>query len=462
MVRYQKRGKMIFLTVLLGILSISVNVYAFIGMGTNHLPTSSRYEVMKMNGIDQIEMHFDPLSMPAADRGGALRVAFPMALNISIDNAGTWESLPDGGTMWRVRVNSNNAHFMSFKFSQFHLPPGAELYFVSVYRDFQVGPFTERHNSPTQRFGSPVIAGDASVIELYLAEGSCDVALTLESVSHGFRDALRMGSFPYRQTPEAQERGKLSLVRKKPDRFACQRDINCPEGAPYQDVKRAVAEGYDGTYICSGQLINNVREDNRYLYITAGHCGWNEDPPTMSFYWNYENTGCGTDDYPPWTYSTGCTNLYHIDTSTKDINLLELWGTDLEGTYNIYFMGWNRASSAPTMGAIISFPDDKPKQIAIDNDTIIDCASSTCDNGWGANFWRIDSYEVGVTEGGSSGGGLLDQNNLLVGTLTGGVGTNCTNFYWDEFFKLSVEWPNLQPYLDPDNTGAISIAGKDN
>ena len=53
--------------------------------------------------------------------------------------------------------------------------------------------------------------------------------------------------------------------------FSCQRDIACVEGAPYQDVKRAVAEGYDGTYICSGQLINNVRQDNRYLYITAGH-----------------------------------------------------------------------------------------------------------------------------------------------------------------------------------------------
>ena len=36
--------------------------------------------------------------------------------------------------------------------------------------------------------------------------------------------------------------------------FACMTDVNCPEGAPYQDDKRAVAEGYDGAFICSGQM----------------------------------------------------------------------------------------------------------------------------------------------------------------------------------------------------------------
>jgi hypothetical protein len=390
-----------------------------------------------------------------------------MALNLSIEDAGTWETLPDGGTLWRLRVNSLNAHFLSYKFSKFVLPEGAELYFVSVYKDFQVGPFTHRHNQATGRFGSPVISGDAAVIELYLPEGSCRVALTLESVSHGYQNALGMGGFPYRQNEGALAK-QLSMFRPvsgvnaKPDKFACQRDINCPEGADFQDVKRAVAEGYDGAYVCSGQLINNVREDNRYLYITATHCGWYEDPSTMSYYWNYENTGCGTNDYPDWTYSTGSTDLYH-DTleNDRDINLLELHGTDLEGQYNIYFMGWNRGSSIPATSAMISHPDDKPKQIVIRNSPIIDCATGSCSNGWGANFWRVTFWDVGVDEGGSSGGGLMDQNQLLVGTLTGGVGTDCTNFGWDEFMKISVVWTELQPFLDPDNTGAMTVAGKD-
>ena len=240
--------------------------------------------------------------------------------------------------------------------------------------------------------------------------------------------------------------------------FSCQRDIACPEGLPYQDVKRAAAEGYDGVYICSGQLINNVRQDNRYLYITAEHCEWWIDPPTMAYYWNYENSGCDTND-APLTFSTGSTDLFHD--AAADLDLLELDGTDLESSYNIYFTGWNRSASAPTSGAIISFPDDKPKQIAIENDPITDCAPGGCAGGFGANFWRVEAWDVGVPEGGSSGGGLLDENNLLVGVLSGGVGTNCNNFDWDEFAKIHPQWSNLQPFLDPDATGAISIPGKD-
>jgi hypothetical protein len=389
-----------------------------------------------------------------------LRVAVAIPLNLGTDNAGSWETLPGGGTLWRLRISSPGAVFMSFKFSDFELPAGAELHFVSVHRNYHDGAYTQRHNRPARRFGSPMIPGDSAVIELYLPPGSARASLQLESVSHGYRNVMGMGSFAARAgEPSAPETAPSSPEVAAPGGpFSCQRDIACPEGAPYQDVKRAVAEGYDGVYICSGQLVNNVRQDNRYLYLTASHCEWWIDPPTMAYYWNYENSGCGTND-APLTFSTGSTDLFHD--ATADIDLLELDGTDLESSYNIYFTGWNRSSGAPTMGAIISFPSDKPKQIAIENHPITDCAPGGCAGGWGANFWRVEDYDIGVPEGGSSGGGLLDANNLLVGTLTGGVGTNCTNFEWDEYAKFHPQWSNLQPFLDPDVTDVISLSGKD-
>ena len=381
-------------------------------------------------------------------------------LNLGLDNAGSWETLPEGGALWRLRISSPGAVFMSFKFSEFELPADAELHFVSVHRNYHDGAYTQRHNRPTRRFGSPMIPGDSAVIELYLPPGSGSASLQLESVSHGYRDVMGMGSIAARAgaSPASGTAPSSPAAAAPGGPFSCQRDINCAEGAPYQDVKRAVAEGYDGAYICSGQLINNVRQDNRYLYITAEHCEWWVDPPTMAYYWNYENSGCGTND-APLTFSTGSIDLFHD--ATADIDLLELDGTDLESSYNIYFTGWNRSGVAPTMGAIISFPNDKPKQIAIENDPIIDCAPGGCAGGWGANWWRVEAYDVGVPEGGSSGGGLLDENNLLVGVLSGGVGTNCTNFDWDEYAKIHPQWSGLQPFLDPDATGAISLAGKD-
>jgi len=421
---------------------------------------------MGADKIHKIEKHYDvPIMSFKGTSGGRRKVAELMELNVSINDAGTWEDIDDGRLLWRLRVDSYNAHFMSFKFSKFKLPPGAELYFVSVYRDFQIGPFTEKHNQPTGRFGSPVIAGDAAVIELYLPGELDEADLTLESVSYGFKNALGMGRFPYRKNvlkEEKELRQPLPDNLRAKSNFSCQRDINCPEGAPFQNEKRAVGQGYDGAYVCSGQLVNNVRQDNRYFYLTAAHCEWYLDPSTMSYYWNYENTGCGTNDYPAYTYSVGSINRFYNTSDDRDINLLELTGIDLENTYNFYYMGWNRNDAVPpTSCSMISHPDDKPKQIVIHYGPIVDCAIGSCPFGWGTYFWRVNGWDVGVDERGSSGGGLMDQNHLLIGTLTGGVGEDCYDFVWDEFAKISYEWAGLQPWLDPDNTGVMSLPGKD-
>jgi len=357
------------------------------------------------------------------DEPAPYRVAFANPLRVSPENAGTWEDIPGVGSIWRLRIDSPGATFLSFKFADFELPEGAELHFVSVHREYHDGAYTQRHNRPARRFGSPMVPGDSAIIELFLPEGTRPASLELESVSHGFRNVMGMGSFAPRGGASAavSERASSTTAAAPGGPFSCQRDINCAEGAPYQDVKRAAAEGYDGQYICSGQMINNTRQDNRYLYITAEHCEWWIDPPTMAYYWNYENSTCGSND-APLTFSTGSTDLYH--SAAADLDLLELDGTDLENRYDLYYVGWNHSGATPTSGATIGFPSDKPKQITIENDPVIDCAPGGCPNGWGPNFWRIEAWDVGVPEGGSSGGMLLDQDNLLVGTLTGGVGTS--------------------------------------
>jgi hypothetical protein len=428
--------------------------------------TPPRSEQHGMRATDAIgERTLPPVDVVAAIardavsrvRPAPLRVAVPVAFSAGPDDAGSWETLPDGGRLWRLRVRSPGAVFLSFKFSELALSEGAELHFVSVDRDYYDGPYGRRRGRAGGRFGSPMVPGEAAVIELYLPPGSAPARVRLESVSHGFRDALGMAAIPRRAGAVANGSASGTLEALG-GAFECQRDINCPEGAPYQDVKRAVAEGYDGAFICSGQLLNNVRQDNRYLYLTADHCEWWIDPPTMVYYWNYESSGCGTND-APLTFSTGSTDLFHD--ATADIDLLELDGTDLEGSYDVYFMGWNRGAAAPGSGASISFPSDKPKQIAIEDDPITDCSPGGCAGGFGSNFWRVEDWDVGVTEGGSSGAALLDPDQRVVGVLTGGVGTNCNNFSWDEYAKLSFAWAGLAPHLDPDATGAVSLPGKD-
>ena len=390
------------------------------------------------------------------ERGRARHVAMLMPIELDLAGHAAIEHRPDGSWLWTLRLESPGALFMSTKFSRFLIPEGASVAFIARNGVYEAGPFTTEHVKATGRFGTPMIPGDQMTIEVQIPAGVQQPELVVESVSHGYKDVLGIGRFLDDNFDQAEP---LSTQRGGP--FACQRDIVCPEGQPYIQLKDAIAEGYDGEYVCSGQLINNTRNDGRYLYITAAHCEWWRDPSTMTYYWDYANQTCGGNDYPSFTFSTGSTDLFHSPNPNNDINLLELDGTDLEGDFDVYYAGWNRGTTPPTSTVAITHPADKPLQIAIDEDPAIDCAQGGCPGGWGGNYWRIDDYEVGVTEGGSSGGGLFDQNQQLVGVLTGGVGTNCSNFGWDEYYKFSSEWAQLQPYLDPDNTGALNVPGWD-
>lgn len=383
------------------------------------------------------------------------RVAVAVPAPVDVVQAATREFVA-GGELLRYRIQFDDGYFTSAKFSAFDLPDGATLHFVSESHVYADGPYGHVHNRTTGRFGMPIVPGNAVIIELFVPNGQ-QATLVLESVSYGFRQLPMLAAFSLRSGEDTAP-GPLYGGGGP---FGCQRDINCPEGAPYQQVKRAVAEGYDGQFVCSGQLINNTAEDNRYLYLTAAHCEWWLDPSTLSFYWDYENSGCGTNDFPPFTFSTGSTDLYHSTNPNFDLQLLELDGTDLDETYNVYYMGWSLSMTAPQQGAIIGFPDDKPKQIAYSLAPMIDCSVGGCPGGFGGPYWRLDNYDVGFTQGGSSGGGLLNEDLHVVGVLTGGVGTTCNNFAWDEFYKLNHEYAQIAEHLDPLRTGSTSLHGKD-
>ena len=77
----------------------------------------------------------------------------------------------------------------------------------------------------------------------------------------------------------------------------------------------------------------------------------------------------------------------------------------------------------------------------------------------------VDAYRVrwaqGTTEGGSSGGGIWNQQRSLVGVLSAG-NASCGNINGDDFFgRLDLAWDaGLDAILDPDNTGLRSVAGR--
>lgn len=83
-------------------------------------------------------------------------------------------------------------------------------------------------------------------------------------------------------------------------------------------------------------------------------------------------------------------------------------------------------------GIFIHHPSGDPQKISISYDGV---STST----FNSNMWGVD-WDVSITEGGSSGAPLFNQNYSLVGQLRGGA-SSCNNRAGnDRFGKLSSSW----------------------
>jgi len=87
------------------------------------------------------------------------------------------------------------------------------------------------------------------------------------------------------------------------------------------------------------------------------------------------------------------------------------------------------------------------------------------------SHWKVVWVETptnwGVTEGGSSGSPIFDEQGRIVGSLSGGL-ASCANPEGPDYYgKFSYHWESngnhdttrLKPWLDPDDTGTVILDG---
>jgi len=225
-----------------------------------------------------------------------------------------------------------------------------------------------------------------------------------------------------------------------------------------------------GSYLCSGSMINNVRQDKTPYVYTANHCSTHSGA-TFKFYFEYQTLEC--DGYTGFfnrmanggtvVASSGYTGDYYNTSSSSDFLLLKITGT-LSSTFrdNIVFAGWD-ATGSSSVGMAIHHPGGDFKKLSIPR-------LVTSPGGSYNKFWTVYWYtspNKGCTEQGSSGSPLFNANGLIIGDLSNGSSACDYPQGTDNYGKIAHSWTNnnnsnnarkLKPWLDPDNTGMLTLS----
>lgn len=431
-------------------------------------PLSDKASFISNAEVLSVRLYHPKLEQLAAEdeladsEGKPPRYAVHLPVGISTENGGDWMELKGGARLWRLRLETNGALATTLLFNSFQIPDGGLVHIYNDDKSHIIGAFTSQNNLDGGNYATQLVLGDACTIEYYeparvRGEGLIDIS----DLGYCYR---------YVYGPEsAEERGGSQ---------SCEVDVNCsPEGDDWQDEKRGVVRvglvfANGSSSWCTGSMVNNTSLDCAPYLLTALHC--TEGSSTNSFgqytiYYNYESSGCGGGNAPTNQTAVGVVELANSGdgggNSGSDFSLLEVTG-NISSSYNIYYNGWSAQNVGSQSGVGIHHPAGDRKKIS----TYTSQLTSTT---WGGNpntHWRVrwagTSNGHGVTEGGSSGSPLFDNQGRIVGTLTGG-GSFCSqvpNPSTDSYGKVSYHWQSnpgddLKDYLDPSNTGQLTLAG---
>lgn len=451
----------------IGLFSVGVGA-AEPGAAVGETRSASRVQVWNAPPVDVSRL----LAEDEANRstpGAPLRLGWSIKAGLSPDNSGTWETLPSGDRIWRLVVRSEGARWLVLGFGTYRLQPGGRLEVHDPARRTVLGPFTSEHVRADGQLWLPPIEGDSVVLELFWPKQLAGVTpnIHLGKVSHGYQPWGGVGTAPVtddRPPPDgpASEAATAGF---------CNVDVNCPLGADWQVRKLGVVQLLiDGQVACSGSLVNNTNVDCHPYVLTAWHCfhirgpGMDPidfDPATTTFRFNFEQPLCGgSETNLPNQTTTGAT--FVSQWTGSDFVLLEL-NNPPPSNFAHYFNGWNRSPAPASSSWTIHHPTGDVRKISFNNDPLI--------NGqfFGPFHWRVGQWEVGTTQGGSSGAPLFDQDQRIIGQLHGGM-ADCEEFLFDEFGKLDASWnglpggtstTRLSNWLDPGNAGLVTLDGLD-
>lgn len=426
----------------------------------------------------QIPVNFSVEDMKVVDawqvsQGAPLAVSTLIDTDLNMDNAGHWLTLSSGQKIWQLHLQAKGAIALMLYYDTFYIPEGGKLFIYNAEKTHLLGAYTSRTNPAGKSFATEFVAGDNITLEYEPSLSGEQANIKINQIGYGYN---HLSVFSELKSTGPGASG------------SCMVNINCEEGEEWQTEKNGVCQMVQkiGTaaYLCTGSLINNTAMDMKPYILSAFHCSQDLKKNTIAsdddlnqwvFHFHFEHSRC--DNSSPVTEQksmVGCTRKVSIPLDRGSDGLLLLLNNDIPKDYNVYFNGWDRRDTPASSGVNIHHPSADYMKISTFGSYSVETVTWLDDtNTMGAQnaHWNVvfDPTPNGhsITEGGSSGSPLLNQNKLIVGTLTGGNSscreTNGRNIYG----KLSYHWNKyseldngrMDIWLDPLNTDAVNLAG---
>jgi hypothetical protein len=415
-------------------------------------PVSSAEEAgLKLVKMPQLpQSAYSNITYEPKDKAQPLRFAHPFFVEYTPENSGSWHRADDGSRIWRIAIKSPGAYSLNLIFDRFVLPRGASLFIYNPEQSVVLGSFTEANNLPSGLLATSPVSGEELIVELRLAAGlRQEPELKIGAINHDYLNVLKY-------LPIEGSRFGLS--------GACHPEMSCESDemriANGQAVCRIII---DGTELCSGTMVNNSRNDGRPYFMTASHCLKNEfSHNTVIFTFNYQVPDCDSNIEGSFLETISGSEL-RAKAGELDLALVEMSSMP-PAAYRPYWAGWSRSTTPAAPVYTIHHPQGDVKKISVSNNTVTPSSfySFTSDS-----HWHVDRWHEGATESGSSGAGLFDANNRLIGTLSGGS-ASCTNPVNDYFMRFNKAWSyfsaankQLAIWLSPDDQSLQAVDGFD-
>ncbi|MDD9893794.1 MAG: trypsin-like peptidase domain-containing protein [Gammaproteobacteria bacterium] len=366
------------------------------------------------------------------------------------------EVLSNGNTLQRLAIQSPDALSTSLHFSAFDLAEGVQLWLYAPGSTEAHGPYTNTHANPIGEFWSPQVIGDTIVVEVESpAESRSNIQVA--HINHGTK---------------AWWQDEDSVQTKAAG--SCHVNVACSTADGHSTKVRATARLIYSTllqsFACSGTLINNSDQDGTPYFLTANHCiSSNAGAASATTYWQYQSNSCGSNT-PPNINQTISGATVVSTWATNDFTLLRL-SAQPPAVYNPYWSGWDRSGADLGSGVAIHHPAGDVKKISLENDpmAIVNGSANPADatNALGL-YVRVSRWDLGTTEGGSSGSGIWNPSNRLVGALSAGS-ADCNTPNGQDFYGwIGQGWEGggtaqtrLKDWLAPNNTLIQTLDGCD-